>query len=303
MQSSQPKTPIWLLFLIPSIIWGTTWYAIKFQLVSVPPLFSIAYRFTLASAILLVFLKLTGKKLRFSLVEHLWFALMGGFLFGLCYWLTYVAETELTSGLVAILTCLIIPFNVLLARVLLRQPISLRLLIGGLIGIVGIVLLYKDELLAKVELNELNIGILVIAVVANLFASIGNIVSARNQNAGLPIQQSNAFGMLYGAMLMFALAFLRGDEPSFDLSFSYISSLIYLAIFGSIIAFSSYITLLGRVGLGKAAYTSLVIPIIALGISTIYESFQWSIYALLGLALVLTGNYVALRKKQVKKPS
>ena len=126
-------------------------------------------------------------------------ALQGVFLFGLCYWLTYIAETELTSGLVAILTCLIILFNVLLGRVFLNRPISPALLLGALVGIVGIILLYKDELLAKIELDELNVGILTLAVVANLFASIGNIISARNQMSGLPIQQTNAYGMLYGA--------------------------------------------------------------------------------------------------------
>lgn len=290
------KTPSWVLFLVASVIWGTTWYAIKMQLTSVPPLFSIAYRFSLASLVLLVYLAITGHRLKFSIQNHLWFVLQGIFLFGLCYWLTYVAETELTSGLVAILTCLIILFNILLGRLFLKRPISPKLLIGAFIGITGIVLLFKDELQLKAQTGGIDIGILTIAVVANLFASIGNIVSARNQGAGLPVQQTNAFGMLYGALLMFVLAFARGDEIAFEGSLEYVGSLLYLAIFGSIIAFSSYLTLVGRLGPGKAAYTTLIIPVIALSISTLFESFTWTIYAVIGLLLVLAGNYVALRK-------
>ncbi|MBI1183651.1 EamA family transporter [bacterium] len=289
------KTPNWLLFAAACLIWGTTWYAIKFQLNGGSPLLSIAYRFSIAAALLFSYLLLRKKQVKYSLNEHFWFALQGFLLFGLCYWFTYLAESGLTSGLVAVLSSLIIFFNVVFGKILLKRPILPKLIVGFLLGICGMALLYKDELATADFSNEAP-ALLIIAVLSNLIASLGNIVSMRNQSKGLPVQQTNAFGMLYGAVFMYLLALIKGDSWHFSTAPSYILSLIYLGVFGSVVAFYCYLTLLGRLGPGRAAYTNLVIPIIALLVSTLFESFQWNWYASLGLALVLAGNWVALFK-------
>lgn len=298
------NAPNWLLFIVSSFIWGTTWFAIKHQLEGVSSLFSIAYRFTIASALLFLFLALQKKQLKYSLKEHFWFAAQGFLLFGICYWFTYIAEAGLTSGLVAVLSSLIIFFNVILGRILLKRPILPKLVIGFFIGLTGMLLLYKDEIGSSANVSN-GIALLVIAVISNVVASLGNIISMRNQQAGLPVQQTNAYGMAYGTLLMVVIGLIKGDEIMFRTDFAYISSLLYLAVFGSIVAFYCYLTLLGRLGPGRAAYTNLVIPIIALMVSTLFESFVWNWYTLLGLAFVLFGNYIALRKKNLfsKTPS
>jgi len=295
------KTPNWLLFVAASLIWGTTWFAIKFQLNGSSPLFSIAFRFSIAAIILFVYLLATKQNLRFKAKDHLWFGLQGSLLFGLCYWFTYIAESGLTSGLVAVLSSLIIFFNVLFGRLFLKRPILPKLVLGFFLGISGMAILYKDEL-SNTNLTDQSAALLVIAVVSNIIASLGNIVSMRNQGKGFQVQVTNAFGMTYGALLMYLIGFIKGDEMNFDWSFSYTISMIYLGIFGSVVAFYCYLTLLGRLGPGRAAYTNLVIPIIALLVSTIFESFDWNWYAFAGLALVLLGNWVALRKKPEPKP-
>ena len=292
------KAPNWLLFSITSLIWGTTWYAIKLQLTEVSPLFSIAYRFAIASVILFTFLLITRKRVKYSFADHRWFMLQGVLLFGLCYWFTYLAELQLTSGLVAVLSSLIIFFNVIFGRILLKHKIEPKLLIGFAFGLVGMMMLYKDEL-GLIEDGMSAIKWLGVAVMANVVASLGNIVSLRNQGEGFGILQLNAFGMAYGSILVFLIGLFKGDPTTFENTSSYILSLIYLSVFGSILAFYGYLTLLGRMGPGKAAYVSLIIPIIALIVSSVFESFQWSLIAVTGLVLVLIGNWLALSKKKI----
>ncbi len=291
------KLPNWLLFATACFIWSTTWFAIKYQVDGVAPLVSISLRFALASALLFIGLKILKLNLKFTLREHLWFMLQGLLLFGICYWFTYTAETGLTSGLVAVLSSLIIFFNVIFGRIFLKRPINHKLLWGFFLGIIGMALLYKDEI-TQSNLHN-GIGLLVVAILANVVASLGNIVSARNQGAMLPVSQSNAFGMGYSAIFMLIIALAKGDSLAIKFEFPFIASLIYLSVFGSIVAFYCYLTLLGQIGADKAAYINLIIPILALVVSSIFESFEWSMFAFIGLTLVLIGNYIALLQKRL----
>jgi drug/metabolite transporter (DMT)-like permease len=283
------------LYLITVLIWGSTWLAIKFQLGVVAPELSIAYRFGLAASILLIFSVLRRLPLRFDLKSHGFFALQGLLLFSLNYILVYLAEGYLTSGLVAIIFSLIIIMNIIFGAILLGNPIRLRVVIGGLVGLLGLTLVFWPELISVDLSSGRALGIL-LAVIATVSASLGNVVSARNQRNKLPVIQTNAYGMLYGAIFMFVLALFRGAQLQIDLSPDYVLSLLYLAIFGSVIAFGSYLTLLGRIGLDRAAYVTVLFPIIALLLSTLFEDLAWGIPQLFGVLLVLLGNAMVLNK-------
>ncbi len=286
------------LFIVVSLIWGSTWLAIKFQLGVVDPLASIFYRFLLAAIILLVFSKLRGLNLKYSPRQHFFMALLGALLFGINYWLVYLAETHLKSGLVAVVFSTIVFLNIFNGAIFLKSKIRINVLLSSALGFIGIALVFWDEItgftFASVESTAF-----LLAVISAITASLGNITSAYNQKNKLPVIQTNAFGMLYGSILMLLLALITGDSLSFDFSFPYVISLIYLAIFGSVIAFSSYLTLLGNIGADKAAYVTLVIPIIALILSTIFEDYQWTFLALIGVGFVTLGNVMVLRKKPV----
>ena len=158
--------------------------------------------------------------------------------------------------------------------------------------------LFKVDKVYSLSFNfssEKSLG-LILSFLSVITASIGNILSAYNQKNKLPVVQTNAYGMLYGSLLMLLLVFITGTPVIFDASFKYISSLIYLAVFGSIIAFYSYLTLLGNIGPERAAYVTLVFPIIALLLSTFFEEYTWSLFALLGVALITAGNFLMLKK-------
>ncbi len=222
-------------------------------------------------------------------------ALQGTFLFGINYWLVYLAEVHLKSGLVAIVFSTIIFLNILNGVIFLKSNIRLNVVISALIGFVGIILVFKDELLSFNFSGDKSTA-LILAFISVIIASLGNITSAYNQRNKLPVVQTNAYGMLYGSLLMLGLIFITGTSISFDASFQYIGSLIYLAVFGSVIAFWSYLTLLGKIGADRSAYVTLVFPIIALLLSTFFEEYTWSLFALLGVVLITTGNFLMLRK-------
>ena len=283
------------LYLITVLIWGSTWLAIKFQLGVVSPELSIAYRFGLAASILIIFSLVRRLPMRYSLKTHGFFALQGFLLFSLNYILVYLAEGYLTSGLVAIIFSLIIISNVIFGTIFLNNPIRSKVVIGALFGLGGLAFVFWPEL-SSFDLSSQKVLGMGLAFISMISASLGNVVSARNQRHALPVIQTNAYGMLYGAIFMFLLAIFRGSQLEFDSSASYVIALFYLAIFGSVIAFGSYLTLLGRIGLDRAAYVTVLFPIIALLLSTWFEGLQWSLVQLVGVGLVLLGNAVVLSK-------
>lgn len=281
------------LYLTTVLIWGSTFYAIRFQLGDVAVEVSIAYRFALAALVILAYCAARGRRLRFSLPEHGWMALQGLLLFGANYLLVYLATGLLTSGLIALLFSSIIVMNIVLAALLFRRRIEPPVVAGALLGLAGIGLVFWPEM-ASLDTSASSLRGMLLALLGTLVASCGNMVSLRNQGAGLPVVQSNGYGMGYGALLMALWATGQGLPFAFPTSASYLLSLVYLALFGSVLAFGSYLTLLGRIGPGRAAYAMVLFPLVALLLSTLFEEYHWSPAAFAGMLLVLVGNVLAL---------
>ncbi len=291
-----------ILFLYGTtvIIWGTTWLAIKFQLGSVDPMISVLYRFIAAALTLVVYCKLRGLNMRFHLKDHIFMALQGLVLFSVNYWLIYLAEVHVTSGLVAVIFSSIVFMNMINGAVFLNSPIRSNVVLGGGMGVVGIVLVFWPQLASFSFSDKTALG-LVLSAVSTFMASLGNIISARHQKYNLPIIQTNAYGMTYGAGIIGVIAIVLGKPFSFEMSFLYISSLFYLALFGTIIGFGCYLKLIGKIGADRAAYATMLFPIVALGISTVYEGYQWAAHNVIGMAVVLIGNWLVLNKKALAK--
>jgi drug/metabolite transporter (DMT)-like permease len=284
------------LYIITVLVWGSTWIAIKYQLGSVDPMVSVIYRFGLASVLLMIYCRIRGLALKFTMKEHLFMLVLGIFLFSLNYWLVYVAEVYLTSGLVAVLFSSIVFFNIANGFIFLGTSVQKKMISGALLGIVGIGLIFLPEIRA---FNLSDKGVLGIALGFSsvALASLGNIISARNTKNNIPVIQANAFGMGYGTLVLFIIALFLGKEFTFSFSLPYVSSLFFLSVFGSIIAFGCYLTLIGSLGADKASYTIMLVPIVALIISSFLEGYTWNFSAIAGLCLVLGGNFLALYKK------
>lgn len=284
------------LYTTTVLIWGSTWLVIKFQLGDVDPLVSVVYRFSLASILLFAWCLLRGVRLRMSAREHRYMALQGSCLFGFNYWLIYSSELYLTSGVVAVTFSFIVFFNIFNARLFLGTVINPRVVIGGLLGLLGVMLLFYPEMEA-LSLGDTAVKGFGLALLATFIASLGNVVATRNSGAGSSILAVNAWGMFYGALMMAMIAVATGVTFNYDNSFSYTASLLYLSIAGSIITFGAYLRLLALIGPGRAGYTGMLIPLVALLISTVFESYQWSVSAGLGLVLILLGNWQAMKGK------
>jgi drug/metabolite transporter (DMT)-like permease len=286
-------------YTITVLIWGSTWLAIKFQLGMVDPALSVAYRFALAALMLFAWCFARRLPLRFSRGDHFFIALQGVFLFAMNYLLFYLAELQITSGLAAVVFSTIVVMNLVNGRLFLGTPIELKVLVGGALGMVGLVLLFWPEMASTDFSGPVIIGML-FSFAATYLASLGNILSARNQRYKLPVVQTNAFGMAYGSLAMALVVLVSGTSITIDLAAPYLLSLVYLALFGSVIAFGCYLSLVGRVGAGRAAYVTLLFPVVALGLSTIWEGYAWSVPGVCGIVLILFGNYLAMARK---KPS
>jgi len=169
--------------------------------------------------------------------------------------------------------------------------------VGGVVGLAGLTLVFWPELagLRLSGIGSLGLGLSLVGAVS---ASVGNIVSARNQRHGLPVVQTNALGMAYGALFTLGFALLRDAPLQFDPSPGYVISLFYLAIFGSVIAFGGYLTLLGRIGPDRSGYIAIVFPVVALALSTLFEGLHWSLLSILGVLLVVVGNGLALSRRR-----
>jgi drug/metabolite transporter (DMT)-like permease len=286
-----------LFYAVTCLIWGSTWLAITFQLGVVPPEASIVYRFAMAALILMVYAAARRLPMRFSLRQHGFMALQGVFLFSLNYILVYLAEQNLASGLVAIIFSMLILSNVVLGALFLRNPVRPRVVLGGVIGVAGLALVFWPELRGLGANGVWRIGV-VLSLAAVLSASVGNIVSARNQRSGLPVVQTNAFGMAYGALVTLVIALARGVHFTFEPTPAYVLSLVYLAVFGSVIAFGTYLTLIGRLGVDRAAYIGVVFPLVALLLSMLFEGLTLGALGLAGVALVAAGNVLVLNRRR-----
>jgi drug/metabolite transporter (DMT)-like permease len=291
-----------LLYLATVAIWGSSWLGIKLQLGVVPPELSVLYRFIVAAALLLAWCRLRGLNLRFTWRQHVAMAMVGLPLFSLNYVIFYVATAYLTSGLVAVTFSTILIMNILFGALLIGSPIRPRVALGALFGLAGLSLVFWQDLAAFDTGSNGLIG-LGLSLIATALASLGNVASARNQKAGIPVMQGNAIGMAYGALCTLIVILLRGTSFVFDPSPLYVGGLLYLAIVATIVGFGCYLTLLGRIGADRAAYTSVVFPLVALGLSTIFEGFEWTKLALAGVGLIVAGNVIVLAKLARRSPA
>jgi drug/metabolite transporter (DMT)-like permease len=285
-----------LLYVITVLVWGSTWFAIEFQLGVVAPEVSIVYRYAGASILLFAWSRFRGLNLAFGLRQHGWFVLLGLLLFGLNYILAYRAQIYITSALTAIAFSTIVWMNILNARIFFGVKAVPRVLFGSLLGVAGILTLFMPQV-GELTMTDTVLYGSVLAVLGAVVASFGNMVSQAAQKRSLPIIQSNAWGMFYGAILTGIVALIEGHPFVFEFSFGYVASLAYLTVFGSIVAFGAYLTLLGRIGAHKAGYAMVTFPVIALILSMLFEGLKLDASIVTGTILVLAGNLLVLRAK------
>jgi drug/metabolite transporter (DMT)-like permease len=278
------------LFIATVLIWGSTWIAIALQIGPVPVLVSVFYRFGTAAAILLVALVLL-RRLRLPAWRDQPFILaQAACLFSLNFLCFYAAEGFIPSGLVSVIFSLATILNALNARLFFGDPITPRALAAGALGVAGLMLLFLPDIAGGLGAGTAKgIGL---AVLGTLFFSLGNMVSRRNSKAGVSPVIANGWGMAYAAIALLGLIGLTGTPMIAPPDSTYVVAMLYLAVVGSVVGFTTYLLLVARIGSARAAYATVLFPIVALLISTVAEGYQWHWTGFVGLALTLAGNLV-----------
>jgi len=280
-----------LLYLLTVLIWGTTWIALKLQLGVVPIAWSIAYRFWLAAAVLLVWL-VWRKQWRVP-PRIVWPHLLaqGLCLFCLNFVCFLLASQWIASGLVAVCFSTAPVWNALNGRLFLGKLIAPRVLLGASLGLAGLLLLFGTEVLKDLDRPQTLWG-LGLALAGTYCFSLGNLLSGAMQKLGQTPLQTNTTAMAIGGTVVALGALLSGQAPTFDVSPTYVAAWLYLAIPGSVIGFTAYLTLVGRMGADRAAYCTVLFPVVALNVSAWVEGYHWTAAGLVGLLLVALGNVV-----------
>lgn len=283
------------LYVLTVLIWGTTWIALKLQLGVVAIPVSIVYRFGLAALVLFAVLLLSRKLQVMNKRGHLICLAQGLCLFCVNFMCFLTASQWVPTGLIAVVFSTATLWNALNARVFFKQKIARNVIAGGALGLFGLALLFWPELSGHTATPQTLLG-LGLALIGTMCFSAGNMLSSLQQKAGLKPLTTNAWGMLYGAGMLAVYCAFNGIPFDMEWNTRYIGSLLYLVIPGSVIGFTAYLTLVGRMGPERAAYCTVLFPLVALNVSAFVEGYQWTAPALAGLVLVMLGNVLVFRK-------
>ena len=291
------------LFLSALLFWSATWSIIGLTQVNIDldPSVSVFTRFILAGFIILIYVAITKRKLIFSLRDHVYFFILGIFLYSGNYIFFYNSNVYLPSNIPATVFCLLTIFNILGEKFLFKKPITTMTLLGAILGISGILIIFFNDFISFNLNSGTTIG-LMFALLATLSASAGNLIAIYNKrNFSIPLLQNVAFAMIYGALVALLVSFIKGSEFYIPITnVSYILGQIYLIIFGSIISFLCYIKFIENTSASTGGYIGVIMPILALIISMIFEDVKPDIYFLTGLPIALLGLLLILKQESAK---
>ena len=284
-----------ILYAVTVFAWSTSWIAMKIQVATVPPEVSLLWRFMISAAIMWGWVTLRGDRMRHTLRAHLGFAGLGFFIFSMNFNLFYHGAKGLPSGLLSVVFSLASVINLLLGFVVFRQRISGRVLFGGLLGFAGVAAMFWPKI-AGTDFDAAAALGLGLCVAGTTFFCTGNMLSSAIQKRGISVLPATAWGMTWACLFLMISIEVQGLPFVFDTSMPYVVSLLWLSVVSSVAAFWAYLTLLGRIGAARAGYATVMFPVFALAISTVFEDYRWTLPAILGLALVLAGNLFVLRR-------
>jgi drug/metabolite transporter (DMT)-like permease len=288
---------VWIPFVVVSLIWGSTWLVIRDQLGTVPASWSVTYRFIFAAIGMVILAVVMRQPLKIDRPMVGWTIFLGVLQFAMNFNFVYAAEHHITSGLVAVMFALLIVPNALLAKYWLGRQIGGAFILGSAIASLGVGLLMLQEYrAAPVGEAEVLLG-LSLTLCAVTTASISNVLQVTPQIARYPTITILAWSMFWGSIANAVFAFITQGPPVIDTRPGYIGGVLYLSIIGSVVTFPLYFRLMRDIGPGKAAYTGVVIPVVAMVLSTILEGYVWSMLALAGGVLVMVGLVVAMQTR------
>jgi drug/metabolite transporter (DMT)-like permease len=284
-----------LPFILITLIWSSTWIVIKGQLGDVPPVWSVSYRFLISGAVLIAIAAMRGESLRLGRGGYILAVLLGTFQFVVNYNFVYASEQTITSGLAAVVFALLVVPNALLARIFFGERVSTSFVLGSAVAMAGVGLLFAQEMRHSTASTHgvlVGLGFVLVAVLA---ASVSNVMQLMPAIRSRPVAAMLGWAMLYGGAINGLFAWSYFGPPTIEPSWTYLGGLLYLSVVASALAFFLYYGIIRAIGAAKAAYSSVLIPIVAMAISTMMEGYRWSPLAIAGGLLAIAGLLIALR--------
>ncbi len=288
-----------ILFAVAALIWGSTFWAITLQLGEVAPAVSVVYRFGLASATLFIWCLLRSERLVLPWRAQRWAMMQGMATFGLSYVCTYGSEQYLVSGLVGVLFALMVFWNPLCNRLAFGTPLTWRTWSAAAVAMCGVVLLFARSIGDSFGKNSgaddhFLLG-LALALTATISSSVGNVIVVKVREQSSNLLLTMAWSMFWGTVWVALWVIVSGQQFRLPSKPTYWMGLFYLAIFGSVIAFHAYFTLINRIGSQKAVYIGVVTPVISVLLSIQLEHYRPGPLEWLGMLLCLSSVAWALR--------
>jgi len=283
----------WQLFVLAVVIWGTTWHAIVYQLHATTVEFSVALRFLMAGGLALAWGRWHSPWTRLSPKQHARLALQGLFMYSVSYLCVYHAERFVPSGVVAVgysASALILG---LASRGLWGTPLTVRFMVGAMLCIAGVGLIFWPEVVGSTRHPDAHWG-LGFTAAAVLLSAVGSLIASRNGAAGVPFWPALGWGMVYGSVFSWLWVAAAGGLPAWPDDIAWWLSLTYLAVFGSVVAFACYLALQQRLGAAQAGTVGAATPVIALLVSAAFEDYSPQLLSVVGAAMALWGNALAL---------
>lgn len=283
------------IFLYAMVIfsWSTSWLPLTWQASAVIPEVGVLHRFMIATPLMALLAYRAAHGFRFEARYHLAFIGLSICLFSTNFTLFYYGSLYVASGLLAVAFATASLINILLTALKDRKKPPFLQLLASVIGLSGVGLVFLPEITA----GDAGRAGLFFCILGTLFFSTGNVISQSLQKRGIPVLSSTSWAMLYGTILLCLYSLIRGNDMAPVITLSYIGGLLWLAVFSSVLAFSCYLTLVGKIGAGKAGYVTIIFPIFALLISTLLEGYQWTPAALMGIILVVCGNILMVKAR------
>lgn len=302
MSDAPPPQSTRLAILVPfaivTLIWGSTWIVIRDQLGTVPPSWSVTYRFLVAGTAMIAYALVRGERLRLDARGWAFAAALAVLQFCFNFNFVYRAEGFITSGLVAVVFALLLVPNAVLGRIFLGQQLGRQLLVGSAVAMAGVTLLFVHEARNDPHGPGASIAGVAWTLAGVLSASIANVLQATETARRYPMAAMLGIAMLLGAGVDAAIAFSLTGPPVIEWRAGYLIGILYLGLIASAVAFTLYFGILRVIGPAKAAYSSVIVPVIAMLLSTLFEGYRWSELAIAGSLLALSGLVIALRARR-----
>lgn len=280
------------MYIFCLLVWGLNFIAVKIQGAPVSLELSLTYRLIMTAGLFFILTLLLRPKKRPKKNDLSFVIIFGICNFALSYLCLYYATIWSSAAIVTLIFSLKVILTPIALRIFLKERLHLRVLLGGILGVVGVCVLIYPTLSSFQGMEDLK-GVF-IAFVGTLITAVGDAASARNAKQQVDPVYANTIGFTVASLFMAAIVLLQGKAITLPTSPSYLSALLYLTLVASFIAWLFYLKLVERIGGAKSGYMVALFPAIGGIASVLIGESDLNAYLIIGCLASCIGAAIAL---------